>query len=51
MGRKKLHYRKFLIGLDKYQAEDLMRLSNLLNYSYSEVMSSALEFYKDSLFK
>lgn len=49
MGRKKIYKRRFLIGLDKYQAEDLIRLSKTLGYSYSEVISSALEYYTSGI--
>lgn len=49
MGRHKQYDRRFLIGLDKFQAKDLERLSKVLGYSYSEVISAALEYYCSNL--
>lgn len=45
MGRKKKYERRFLIGLEKYQAQDLVRKSQLLGLTYSEVVSYLLDYY------
>lgn len=46
MGRKKLYKKRFLIGLDKYQAEQLVSMGNLLGLTYSEVVSYLLDYYQ-----
>lgn len=46
MGRKKLYTKRFLIGLDKYQTEQLMSMSNLLGLTYSDIVSFLLDYYQ-----
>lgn len=45
MGRKKIYRRRFLIGLDDVQSEELITISKRLNYSYSDTLSAALDVY------
>lgn len=46
MGRKKIYKRRFLIGLDEYQANTLEAMSNALGLSYSEVVSLLMKWYQ-----
>lgn len=46
MGRKKIYERRFLIGLDRIQAQNLVDMSNALGLTYSEVVSLLLKFYQ-----
>lgn len=46
MGRKKAYQRRFLIGLDKYQSNTLVAMSNVLGLSYSEVVSYLMDYYQ-----
>lgn len=46
MGRRKLYSRRFLIGLDRYQANTLVAMSNVLGLSYSEVVSYLMDYYQ-----
>lgn len=46
MGRKKVYERRFLIGLDRIQSQNLVDMSNALGLTYSEVVSLLLKFYQ-----
>ncbi len=46
MGRKKIYKRRFLIGLDRIQSQNLADMSNALGLTYSEVVSLLLKFYQ-----
>lgn len=46
MGRKKIYKRRFLIGLDAIQSDNLVRMSNMLGLTYSEVMSYLMDYYQ-----
>lgn len=46
MGRLKKYKRRFLIGLDKYQANTFVAMSNALGLSYSEVVSFLMTKYQ-----
>lgn len=45
MGRKKIYKRRFLIGLDDTQSDDLIRMSKLFGLTYSEVVSWLMDYY------
>lgn len=46
MGRKKVYERRFLIGLDRIQSQNLVDMSNVLGLTYSEVVSLLMKFYQ-----
>lgn len=46
MGRRKLYSRRFLIGLDKVQAQTFVNMSNALGLTYSEVVGFLLDNYQ-----
>ena len=46
MGKKKIYERRFLIGLDRIQSQNLVDMSNALGLTYSEVVSLLLKFYQ-----
>lgn len=46
MGRKKLYAKRFLIGLDEIQANNLENMSKLMACSYSEVVSYLIVQYQ-----
>lgn len=46
MGRKKVYARRFLIGLDRIQSQNLVDMSNALGLTYSEVVSLLIKFYQ-----
>lgn len=46
MGRKKVYKRRFLIGLDAIQSQNLVDMSNALGLTYSEVVSLLIKFYQ-----
>lgn len=46
MGRKKVYERRFLIGLDRIQAQNLVDMSNALGLTYSEVVGFLIKFYQ-----
>lgn len=46
MGRKKVYERRFLIGLDRVQSQNLVDMSNALGLTYSEVVSLLIKFYQ-----
>ena len=46
MGRKKKYERRFLIGLDEYQANTLVVMSNVLGLTYSEVVGYLMNYYQ-----
>ena len=46
MGRKKIYERRFLIGLDRIQSQNLIDMSNILGLTYSEVVSLLLKRYQ-----
>lgn len=46
MGRKKVYERRFLIGLDRIQSQNLVDMSNALGLTYSEVVSLLIKFYQ-----
>lgn len=46
MGRKKVYVRRFLIGLDRIQSQNLVDMSNALGLTYSEVVSLLIKFYQ-----
>lgn len=46
MGRKKLYEKRFLIGLDKVQANTLVAMSNALGLTYSEVVAYLMDWYQ-----
>lgn len=46
MGRKKIYKRRFLIGLDSIQADNLVRMSQVLGLTYSEVVSYLMDYYQ-----
>lgn len=46
MGRKKLYAKRFLIGLDQTQANNLENMSKLMACSYSEVVSYLIVQYQ-----
>lgn len=46
MGRKKLYHKRYLIGLDKYQAEQLEAMAALLSLSYSDCVSYLMDLYQ-----
>lgn len=46
MGRKKVYKRRFLIGLDDIQSQNLVDMSNALGLTYSEVVSLLIKFYQ-----
>lgn len=46
MGRRKKYERRFLIGLDKVQAQTLVAMSNCLALTYSEVVGYLMNYYQ-----
>ena len=46
MGRKKLYTKRFLIGLDEFQAANLQRMCAALALTYSEAVSYLLNYYQ-----
>lgn len=46
MGRRKMYERRFLIGLDKCQAQTLVNMSNALGLTYSEVVAYLMDWYQ-----
>lgn len=46
MGRKKVYKRRFLIGLDDIQSQNLVDMSNALGLTYSEVIGFLIKFYQ-----
>lgn len=46
MGRPKKYYKRFLIGLDKVQANTLEAMSKVLGLSYSDVVSYLMDVYQ-----
>ena len=46
MGRRKIYSRRFLIGLDKVQAQTLVNMSNALGLTYSEVVGFLMDNYQ-----
>lgn len=46
MGRKKIYKRRFLIGLDAIQSDNLVRMSQVLGLTYSEVVSYLMDYYQ-----
>jgi len=46
MGRKKIYHKRYLIGLDKVQANTLEGMSNLMACSYSDVVSYLIVQYQ-----
>ena len=46
MGRRKMYERRFLIGLDKVQAQTLVDMSNALGLTYSEVVGFLMDHYQ-----
>lgn len=46
MGRRKIYHKRYLIGLDKIQANTLEGMSNLMDCSYSDVVSYLLVQYQ-----
>lgn len=46
MGRRKLYSRRFLIGLDRVQVQNLVDMSNALGLTYSEVVGYLLSYYQ-----
>ena len=46
MGRKKLYEKRFLIGLDKIQANTLENMSKLMACTYSEVVAYLIVQYQ-----
>ena len=46
MGRQKKVHKRFLIGLDKVQAQTLQGMSNALGLTYSEVVSYLMDYYQ-----
>lgn len=46
MGRKKMYERRFLIGLDRVQAQNLVDMSNALALTYSEVVGFLIKYYQ-----
>ncbi len=46
MGRRKLYSRRFLIGLDRVQAQNLVDMSNALGLTYSEVVGYLMHYYQ-----
>lgn len=46
MGRRKMYARRFLIGLDKVQANTLVAMSNALGLTYSEVVAFLMDWYQ-----
>lgn len=46
MGRKKIYKKRFLIGLDRVQASDLVNMARVSGLTYSEVVSLLLDFYQ-----
>lgn len=46
MGRKKVYERRFLIGLDRIQSQNLVDMSNALGLTYSEVVSLLIKYYQ-----
>lgn len=46
MGRRKKYSRRFLIGLDKVQAQTLVAMSNCLGLTYSEVVGYLMNYYQ-----
>ena len=46
MGRRKIYSRRFLIGLDRVQAQNLVDMSKALGLTYSEVVGYLMLYYK-----
>lgn len=46
MGRKKLYKRRFLIGLDTVQSQNLIDMSNALGLTYSEVIGYLIKYHQ-----
>lgn len=46
MGRKKIYHKRYLIGLDKDQAENLESLSKKLDMTYSDIISYFMDLYE-----
>lgn len=46
MGRRKLYTKRFLIGLDKIQAENLQRMCAGMALTYSEAVSYLIDYYQ-----
>ena len=46
MGRRKRYERRFLIGLDYVQSQNLVDMANALGLTYSEVVGFLLRYYQ-----
>lgn len=46
MGRQKTVHKRFLIGLDKYDTQAVVTMSNGLCLTYSEVISYLIRYYQ-----
>lgn len=46
MGRRKLYEKRYLIGLDKYQAAQLEGIAKLGGLTYSEAVGMLLTLYQ-----
>lgn len=46
MGRKKKYERRFLIGLNYVQSQNLIDMSNALGLTYSEVVGYLIRYYQ-----
>ena len=46
MGRFKLYEKRFLIGLNKIQAENLQRMCTVMGLTYSEAVSYLMDYYQ-----
>lgn len=51
MGRKKLYAKRFSIGLNEVQANNLENISKLMASSYSEVIAYLMDSYQLGDFK
>lgn len=46
MGRKKIYKKRYLIGLDEVQSNNLEGMAKLLGLTYSEVVSMLMDYYQ-----
>ena len=46
MGRKKIYKKRYLIGLNEVQANNLEGMANLLGLTYSEVVGMLMTHYQ-----
>lgn len=46
MGRKKIYKKRYLIGLNEVQSNNLEGMANLLGLNYSEVVSMLMRYYQ-----